>query len=1026
MSDSFDACTSIRLLFILLFSLLFCCESDQSDRASGNSAMAYRTSDGTVLTRPDLQQADSLLRLMKESIRRRNSLSLDSLIAAADSLFNNGDDIANSDSLLQVKYFSYRAHNAGFRCEIGDFAEYQKIYQKAFPGARKLLGDQHPILALFYNVKSAFFLLQGSLDSSKVYAAKAIRILDRQADPDKNALVSAHMRLARAGFENFDFSGGMDHANKAIQYAREARGGSVDSVALGAAYNLRAGVHYTLQEYQETVEDLQRASRMNSGSAFWEAIYTINIAGVLGEVGNSREALALNRKAEKLLGNIGRPTPHYSSIVDYNFGILYMDLAVYDSAALYFEKMLDWRKKNTPQQHTLIATNQNSLGYVYTNQKRLAEAKKMFDQSRRIYQKMLSPFHPEWNRYNLLLSGYYETAGQLNKALETAQLALNSSLQKPDFHPVTYNPPESKILLKAHALKAFVRKARLQLALHQKSASDAWLEQSLETVTAAIELIDRMRADYQVTRFRRLLNEQARSIYASGIEAALARYNRRGDPGDLRRAFEFSTLSKGGKLRDLQREHSAKRYSAIPDSLQEKEAALQTRIWRNEVSYNLLQSGGSPLQDLRKKAIEDTLRNLWVRLGEFRRHLREQNPEYRHRMYQRTDFSAKQFQKNVLAGGSVVLDVFSGNDRMHFFYVSEDTIAVVSIDNTAAFESILDRLQQSMSGSAIDYAGFCDNAHALYQKVLQPVEKIIAEQQIIFIPDKALYNIPFAALLTEPVTASALKSYAELPYLIRRNPLRYSYSASLLMSENDNIAAKPPQHQFIGFAPGFREQGTIIQGDLLAATDSAAGTESLPGALPFSESEVNEIRDCFLVSNSNMPLWLQRLIDRSTRLKLNREASESGLFNEALEQYRYVHFSTHGFFYEKPVPLAGLLLYPDERNDGRIFPGDIYRLKLNADLVVLSACQTGLGEWARGEGLIGPAQAFLQAGAKNLLVTLWQTENRSARDIMLRFYREILSGAAKVEALQAAQLSMLETEDFQHPRYWAAYILIGQ
>ena len=131
-----------------------------------------------------------------------------------------------------------------------------------------------------------------------------------------------------------------------------------------------------------------------------------------------------------------------------------------------------------------------------------------------------------------------------------------------------------------------------------------------------------------------------------------------------------------------------------------------------------------------------------------------------------------------------------------------------------------------------------------------------------------------------------------------------------------------------------------------------------------------------------------------------------------LGQYRYVHFATHGFVNESIPELSGLMLAQDEtvQEDGMLHLGEIYNLQLNADLVTLSACETGLGKMAYGEGLIGLARGFLYAGAQNLLVSLWEVNDLSTARLMTDFYIFFNEGGGKEESLRAAKLAMIEKD----------------
>jgi CHAT domain-containing protein len=162
------------------------------------------------------------------------------------------------------------------------------------------------------------------------------------------------------------------------------------------------------------------------------------------------------------------------------------------------------------------------------------------------------------------------------------------------------------------------------------------------------------------------------------------------------------------------------------------------------------------------------------------------------------------------------------------------------------------------------------------------------------------------------------------------------------------------------------------------------------------------------------------------------DASRSNLLREDLNRFRILHFATHGEV-NAQYPALSKLFLSNFRKDGTYASGtlllnDIYNLDLSADLVVLSACDTALGQAIRGEGLIGFTQGFLYAGARSVAVSLWQVPDRPTGDLMRRFYEQVLDDTRRVRysaALRQAQLSIRAERRWRNPYFWAAFLLIG-
>jgi CHAT domain-containing protein len=146
-----------------------------------------------------------------------------------------------------------------------------------------------------------------------------------------------------------------------------------------------------------------------------------------------------------------------------------------------------------------------------------------------------------------------------------------------------------------------------------------------------------------------------------------------------------------------------------------------------------------------------------------------------------------------------------------------------------------------------------------------------------------------------------------------------------------------------------------------------------------------------------------------------------------LSNFDFLHFATHGIVDESEPELSRIFLQPDpDTEDGSLYAGEIYNLKLNARLVTLSACQTGLGKLEKGEGVIGLSRALVYAGARNLVVSFWSVADESTAMLMKNFYNNVLSGSgAYSEALRNAKLGLIKSEKYSAPFYWAPFVLIG-
>ena len=215
---------------------------------------------------------------------------------------------------------------------------------------------------------------------------------------------------------------------------------------------------------------------------------------------------------------------------------------------------------------------------------------------------------------------------------------------------------------------------------------------------------------------------------------------------------------------------------------------------------------------------------------------------------------------------------------------------------------------------------------------------------------------------------------------------------------------------WLGIAPVFKDAKNLMINEFFITP------------LPGSELEVKTIDNKFI--QQGLPADM-RLFD---------DASEEFIKSEAIKKYSFLHIATHGFVNSEKPELSGIILSTNKAggNDGVLYSGEIYNLELNADLVVLSACETGLGKVMKGEGIIGLSRALLYAGTNNLIVSLWKVSDVSTSKLMIDFYDNYLKHSydnqqkfAYAKYLQQAKLKMIKENKFGHPFFWSPFILVG-
>lgn len=293
----------------------------------------------------------------------------------------------------------------------------------------------------------------------------------------------------------------------------------------------------------------------------------------------------------------------------------------------------------------------------------------------------------------------------------------------------------------------------------------------------------------------------------------------------------------------------------------------------------------------------------------------------------------------------------------------------------------------------------------LYKRVFKPFEADLKGKQIIIIPDGPISHLAFSTLAREP------DPKASPDYLIRDYTFSYSPSASLWIQQQKDQQSKASLAQasaaggFIGFAPSFENRGR--SNELLAGSNPRKTLRAIPGA----QNEVS----------------FGSTLLGGEALKGNR-ATETSFKNQASDK-RIIHLATHGVISDQSPAYSSLILQKSKNSseDGNLYTHELYNLQLKADLAVLSACNTGYGPVKRGQGHMSIARGFKLAGCDNVIMTLWQIQDRISTDLVQNFYKNLSNGEKTAKALRQAKVEYLKNHDKtnSNPYYWGGFVLMG-
>lgn len=546
-------------------------------------------------------------------------------------------------------------------------------------------------------------------------------------------------------------------------------------------------------------------------------------------------------------------------------------------------------------------------------------------------------------------------------------------------------------------------------------------------------------------------------------------------------AFKITEQGRARSLLDLLGEAKAEITEGVAPELLKRKNVNQTR--QQEIAGMLM--GVNPAGERPKATVEELqteLDRLSVEFDSLENQIRTASPRYA-ALTRTQPLQLPQIQQQILDDKTVLLEYSLGAEHSYLWVVTQNALRLYSLPARSALEKLAmdfraqliparnrrpivgidtasDGAQRGLNlgaGTApANVAPYAAAANALYKAIIEPTASALNEKRLLVVADGALNYVPFEALVTAPGGTD----YAALPYLVKTNEIIYAPSASVLAAIRQQTAGAARGSGMLLVAdPVFDSNDPRVKetGAQEVANSANAATRGLSlGSAVADVTGCNQTRGLALgngASGNNAAaancsvknLKLARLngtrteaeeiaqIIRSSGGKadvwLDLEASETNVFKRDLKQYRVIHFATHGLLNSERPQFTGLALslVGESEKDGFLRADEVYNLRLGQPLVMLSACDTGLGKERRGEGVIGLTRAFIYAGAPTVGVSLWSVSDKATADLMQDFYKGLLNdkGAPPTSALRAAQQRMIDGKRYSAPFYWAPFVLVG-
>jgi len=471
-----------------------------------------------------------------------------------------------------------------------------------------------------------------------------------------------------------------------------------------------------------------------------------------------------------------------------------------------------------------------------------------------------------------------------------------------------------------------------------------------------------------------------------------------------RLAFNAAERSRARGFLDVLAEMQGQIRRGADPALIDRQRSLQREL---NLQSNQLLALAAAAPTAREAALRRQLDETLTSLQQVEMRMRAGNPRYA-ALTQPQPVSIDEIQRTILDRDTLLLEYALGPDASYLWVVSPDEMHSYTLPGREALERGATCFLRAASrrDTARDAVGA---ATALSGTLLAPAKDLLGGKRLLVLADGALLAVPFAAL---PVPGGTV------PMGLRHEVVTLPSLSSLALWRQDNTAPRPAAERtaLVIADPVFDREDPRVAASSIAAE---RGGLAVPLArLPFTLDEARAVAAALPPSQS--------------RLALGFDARKSLLTGPGADRYRVVHIATHGLLDARSPELSGLVFSRVDRNgrelDGFLRLYEIFNLNLPADLVVLSACRSGLGKDIRGEGLLGLTRAFMYAGAARIVVTQWNVDDEATAELMRHFY-EFQFGPQHMRpaaALRAAQIAMWRQPRWRSPYFWGAFVFHGE
>jgi len=796
-----------------------------------------------------------------------------------------------------------------------------------------------------------------------------------------------------------------------------------------------SGVYQKMGKYELAEPLLLQARELN------KATYGLKhprYAGSLSSLGVFYEKMGDYEQAVKLLlqsleirkATLGEEHPRYINNL-MKLGIVYKMMGEYERAEPLYIKSKEKNLAIYGASSFYYAGALSNLAMLYSSMGKYELAEPLYLESKEIKKAISGITSPDYvNAMNVLADFYLET-----NRLEDAEsyywqaIVANCKEEYLDSAELSQNwflLAEKDFYFNSEITETFYGLFLLNRVKYDSLGNKEFLKQGYIGLQTAMELNKRIKNEMTEEKDKLRVLKKLNTLVEGAISSSLVLSENK-EEEYFYDAFSYAEENKSILLADAFKGNRARNLGDLPDSLVLYELDLQKK--KKELKKNKVEAQTAA----GKEAVMAEMNELNFEVQAFKKTLKDKYPNYHALKYENITAKASEIQQ-LLKPGTMMIEYFICDTATYLFAITTKDVKVfpihVSLEELTIrikeFRNALSDYKMIAKNKSKAYSLYIEAANWFYNELLgmalepsklSKTSSSLGEEtgdgktikNLIIVADGELGHLPFEAFLVEPAKEQ-LNRYDNLHYLVNDYNISYNYSATLwkenLSKSQRNTATK--KGQLLACASAYPKLDSSVA---QLRTSYVNKLRNVLKPLPAAEKEIATLAEGF----QGDFLW--------------GDSTNEKYFKEQAQHYGIIHLAMHGVLHPRTAMLSSLAFTEngDSTEDNFLQAYEISRLKLNADMVVLSACETGYGEFEQGEGIVSLARSFMYAGTPSLVVSLWQVNDFSTAEIMKHFYQNLANGMQKDEALRYAKLHYIKIAEglAAHPAFWSPFIQLG-